>query len=197
MPQPLRRKRPPIDWSPAAVANHPILSSGVGASITAFASLEAALGAYLILIRWQHTEDLVDRWKRQRNTKDKRALVEFETEGVPNTGLRDITVDVLDRYTSLAKRRAKLAHGFFGIITDRESEFAWRPSEAAAQKASMGLTASLGEELPDLKTWVYTPRDFEELATQCAELYARLGLMFNLIPVVYGAMDRSPDDGPS
>lgn len=197
MPQPLRRKRAPIDWSPDAVANHPILSSGVGASITAFSSLEAALGAYLVLIRWEHPDDLVQQWERERTTQGKRRLVEKEAQAASNAGILNKTVEILDQYTSLAKRRAKLAHGFFGVITDRENQFAWRPGEAAAQKAAMGLTASLGEELPDPKTWVYKPRDFQELATECGSLYAWIQTMFNLVPMVYAVSRRLPRDGDS
>ena len=54
MPQPLRRKDVPIDWSVHAVANHPALTSGVGACITAFASTEALMGVFLAMIRWEH-----------------------------------------------------------------------------------------------------------------------------------------------
>lgn len=189
MPQLLRRKAAPIDWSPTAVANHPILSSGVGACITAFASLEAALGAYLVLIRWKHPDELVQQWKEQRSTRQKTKLVRSEADRIPHEYARRETVEILDAYVSLSKRRAKLAHGFFGIITDREDQFAWRQGGSAAEKAAAGLTASLGDDLHQPKTWLYRPKDFEAIATECAHVYARIGTMYNVIPIAYGLSD--------
>jgi hypothetical protein len=34
-----------------------------------------------------------------------------------------MAIRVLDAFTSLSKKRNKLAHGFFGIVTDRNNQF--------------------------------------------------------------------------
>lgn len=103
MPQPLRRTHAPIDWSIHAVANHPVLTSGVGACITAFASTEAAMGVFLATIRWEHAPQAIKLWASKRTIRDKLELVKNEAD---LTGLfyRKMAVFVLDAFTSLSRR---------------------------------------------------------------------------------------------
>ena len=70
----------PIDWSIKAVANHPVLTAGVGACITAFASTEAAMGIFLAMIRWEHAQQAVEVWASKRTIRDKLALVHAEAK---------------------------------------------------------------------------------------------------------------------
>lgn len=184
MPQPLRRENPPIDWSTEAVANHPVLSSGVGACITSFASLEATLGVMLAMIRWEDAPTAVERWRSMTSTKRKVEVILTET-ALTNEGFAQWLSIELDKYEQLATRRAKLAHGFFGIITDRHNEFAWRKGGSAAQRVAKGLNMPTLEPEPISKTWKYTPQDFRDLAQECADAAELIGELIKMLPMYH------------
>lgn len=78
MPQPLRRTAAPIDSSVYAVANHRVLTSGIGACITAFASTEALMGVFLATIRWEDAPQTIEVWAGKRTVRDKLELVKAE-----------------------------------------------------------------------------------------------------------------------
>lgn len=121
MPQLLRRTDASIDWSVQAVANHPVLTSGVGACITAFASTEALMGVFLATIRWEHAPQAIEAWARLRTVREKLRLIEAEAD-LTGVYYRKMAVQTLDAFTRLSKKRNKLAQGFFGIVTDRENQ---------------------------------------------------------------------------
>jgi hypothetical protein len=73
--------------------------------------------------------------------RDKLALVHAEAE-LTGPGYAKVTVKVLDAFTSLSKDRDKLAHGFFGIVEDRDNQFAWRQGAAAAKRMAVDLASS-------------------------------------------------------
>lgn len=186
-PQPLQRADVPIDWSLPVVANHPILTSGVGSCLIAFASTEALMGVLLAMIRWEHAEQAIDAWANTHNTRSKLALIKTEAE------LADahckVAIQALDSYTALAARRNRLAHGFFGIVLDRENEFAWREGSSAAKRTAAGLATSSLRPSPVPKTWVYKPTDFSELAQGCADTYKKIEIVLQLLPIMRGLTD--------
>ena len=185
MPQPLRRTDAPIDWSIQAVANHPVLNSGVGACITAFASTEAAMGVFLATIRWEHAPQAIELWASKRTIRDKLELVKAEAD-LTGLGYRKMAVLVLDAFTSLSKKRNKLAHGFFGIVTDRKNQFAWREGGSAARRTAADLASRSMLASPRPPTWVYTPKDFVELAQGCADTFEKIGIALDMLPIIHG-----------
>jgi hypothetical protein len=191
MPQPLRRTDAPIDWSIRAVANHPVLTSGVGACITAFASTEALMGVFLATIRWEHAPQAIEAWASKRTIRDKLRLVEAEADLV-GVNYRKMAVRVLDSFTSLSKKRNKLAHGFFGIVTDRENQFAWRKASSAASQMAAGLASSSMQASPMPPTWIYTPEDFVKLAQGCADTFGRIEIALDVLPIVRGLTEPLP-----
>jgi hypothetical protein len=186
MPQLLKRTNAPIDWSVGAVANHPVLTSGVGACITAFT--EALMGVFLEMIRWEHAPQAVEAWASKRSIRDKLALVHAETK-LTGAGHFEVTVKVLDAFTSLSKERNELAHGFFGIVEDRENQFAWRRGAAAAKRMAIGLASSSMRESPKPRTWIYTPKDFAKLAQDCADTFDKIGIALKVLPFFHGVMN--------
>ncbi len=199
MPQPLRRTDAPIDWSVRAVANHPVLTSGVGACITAFASTEALMGVFLAMIRWEHAPQAIEAWASKRTIRDKLRLVEAEAD-LAGVQYRKMAVLVLDAFTSLSKKRNKLAHGFFGIVTDRENQFAWRDASSAASRMAADLASSSMQASPKPPTWIYTPEDFVKLAQGCAHTFGKIEIALKVLPVVHGLtaplppLERQPHD---
>jgi hypothetical protein len=189
MPQPLRRRDAPIDWSIQAVANHPVLTSGVGACITAFAATEASMGVFLAMIRWKHAPQAIELWASKRTIRDKLELVKAEAD-VTGPVYCKMTVFVLDAFTSLSKKRNKLAHGFFGILTDRKNQFAWREGGSAARRVATNLASRSMLASPPPPTWVYTPKDFIELAQGCADTFDKIGIVLDMLPVIHGLSDR-------
>jgi hypothetical protein len=185
MPQPLRRADAPIDWNIRAVSNHLILTSGVGACITAFATAEALMGLFLAMIRWEHAPEAVERWAMTRTTKDKLELIKSETE-ISETKLIKLTELTLNDFVSLAKMRSKLAHGYFGIITDRENQFAWRKGDSAARRMAIGLASSSLKKVAKPPTWVFIPQDFSDLAQACANMADKIEIAVELLPMVHG-----------
>ncbi len=200
MPQPLRRTDAPIDWSIHAVANHPVLTSGVGACITAFASTEALMGVLLATIRWENAPQVIEVWGGKRTIRDKLELVKAEAD-LTGAVYRKMAVRVLDAFTSLSKRRSKLAHGFFGIVTDRENQFAWREASSAARRTAADLASCSMQVSPKPKTWIYTPKDFVELAQSCADTFEKIETALQVLPAVHGLttqlppLERQPHDG--
>lgn len=168
MPQPLRRRDAPINWDIESVANHPVLTSGVGACILAYAQAEALMGIYLAHIRWNDCRDIVESWSKERTANGKLALVRQQA-ALSGPGHIKLTGLVLDSFVSLSKRRAHLAHGVFGIITDRNDEYAWRKAGSPASAFAAGMRAPFGPPIQQ-KTWVYTSSDFRELAQGCADV---------------------------
>jgi hypothetical protein len=185
MPQPLKRTNVPIDWSIGAVANHPVLTSGVGACITAFASTEALMGVFLAMIRWENAPKAVEAWASKRTIRAKLALVHAEAELTGAVYAR-MTVMVLDAFTSLSKERNKLAHGFFGIVEDRDNQFAWRRGGAAAKRMAVDLASSSMRASAKPPTWIYTPKDFAKLAQNCADTFDKIGMALRMLPIVHG-----------
>lgn len=189
MPQPLRRDAP-IDWSLMAVANHPVLTSGVGACILAVASTEAAMGVFLASIRWQHAPAAVEAWSKLRTVRGKLDLIEAEAS-LTSSGHKFLAVKTLDKFTAIARRRNKLAHGFFGIITDRENQFAWRDGAAAGRRMAAGLATTSMREDPKPPTWIYTPKDFSALAQECSETFDMISTMVDILPIIHAFHERS------
>jgi hypothetical protein len=185
MPQPLRRMDAPIDWGISAVANHPVLTSGVGACITAFASTEALMGVFLAMTRWQHAPLAIETWAAARNVQSKPNIVEAEARLSGPVHVQ-MAVETLDSFVALSKRRSKLAHGYFGIILDRENTFAWREGGSAARRMSTDLASNTIK--PSLKppTFVYTPKDFRDLAQACADVFQKIGMAIDLLPIIHG-----------
>lgn len=199
MPQPLRRKDAPIDWSLQGVASHPVLTSGVGACITAFASTEALMGVFLATIRWEDAPQAIEVWASKRTIRDKLELINAEAD-LTGAGYRKMAVRILDAFTSLAKKRSKLAHGFFGIVTDRENQFAWREGSSAAKRMAADLASRSMQASPKPPTWIYTPKDFVELAQGCADTFEKIEMALKVLPVVHGLttplapFERQPHD---
>jgi hypothetical protein len=189
VPQPLRRDAP-IDWSLMAVANHPVLTSGVGACILAVASTEAAMGVFLASIRWQHAPVAVEAWSKLRTVRGKLDLIEVEAS-LTSSGHKFLAVKTLDKFTAIARRRNKLAHGFFGIITDRENQFAWSDGAAAGRRMAAGLATTSMREDPKLPTWIYTPKDFSALAQECSETFDMISTMVDVLPIIHAFHERS------
>lgn len=189
MPQPLRRKNAPIDWNIQIVANHPVLTSGVGACITAFAQAEALMGVYLATIRWGNAPDAIELWASKRTIRDKLKLIDIEA-GLAGDAYQKMAVAVLDGFTSLSKRRNKLAHGVFGIVKDRENEFAWREGSAAAVRLAQDLDPSNVQTLaPPSRTWIYKSNDFGLLAQDCVNQIGLIEKANRVMPVFRGLTD--------
>jgi len=188
MPQPLKRINVKIDWGLEAVTNHPVLTSGVGACIMSYASVEAAMGVLLAMISWEDAIDIVDNWSDCRTARSKLKCVfdEAEARGVGHRKMVDI---VFERYESLSKRRSKLAHGIFGIITDRENEFAWREGGAAAKDMANGLAIPRMIEPSKPSAWVYKVKDFQSLVQDCEKTMRLIDGVANAIPVIKGLSD--------
>tara|TARA_R110000868_G_scaffold90320_6_gene250865 strand:+ start:4615 stop:5208 length:594 start_codon:yes stop_codon:yes gene_type:complete len=174
MPQPLRRKDAPIDWDIESVANHPTLSSGVGACILAFAQAEALTGILLVHINWREPEKALDLWAETRTTRGKEELLKKEAAAI-NAKMSDLVIYILDAFTALAKKRARLAHGVFGIITDTPDRFAWRAAVSPAKAWCEGLAATHMRPI-EQETFIYEPRDFAEIAQGCADICSRIQL---------------------
>jgi hypothetical protein len=197
MPQPLRRTDAPIDWSVYAVANHPVLTSGVGACITAFASTEALMGVFLAMIRWHDAPQAIELWAGKRTIRDKLKLVKAEAD---LTGIvyQRMAVLVLDAFTSLSKKRNKLAHGFFGIVMDRENQFAWREGSSAAKRMAVDLSSPIITMHPSPRppTWVYAQKDFIELAQGCADTLDKIATALDFLPIIKGLTSPLPPAPP-
>jgi hypothetical protein len=193
MPQPLHRTAAPIDWSVQAVANHPTLTSAVGACVTAFASTEALMGVFLATIRWEHAPQAVEVWAGKRTIRDKLELVKAEANLTGVVYLK-MALLVLDAFTSLSKKRNKLAHGFFGIVTDRENRFAWREGSSAARRTAADLSSPIitAHPSPRPPTWIYTPKDFITRAQGCADTFEKIGATLDILPVVHGLTSPLP-----
>ena len=168
MPQLLRRRDAPIDWNIESVANHPVLTSGIGACILAYAQAEALMGVYLAHIHWSDPRDIVDEWSRARTASGTLALVRRQANST-GPGHVKLTEMVLDSFVSLARRRSHLAHGVFGIITDRDDLYAWRNAGSPAAALALGMSAPFGPRIFQ-KTWVYTSSDFAALAQDCSNV---------------------------
>lgn len=173
MPQPLRRKSAPIDWSVELVANHPVLTSGVGACIVAYAQAEALMGVYLAYIQWKNPGALVAQWADRRTAASKLEFVQEQAE-IRSAGVAKMTRLLLDSYIQVAKERAKLAHGVFGVITDRSDEFAWRNGGSPAKAHATGMAATHWGVV-EQATYVYKSSDFARLAQQCSNICSDLG----------------------
>jgi len=102
---------------------------------------------------------------------------------------RKMAVLVLDAFTSLSKKRNKLAHGFFGIVTDRENQFAWREGSSAAIRTAADLSSRNMLASPRPPTWVYRPKDFFELAQGCVDTFEKIGVALEMLPIVHGLID--------
>ncbi len=193
MPQPLRRINAPIDWSVYAVANHPVLTSGVGACITAFASTEAAIGVFLAMIRWHDAPQAVELWSVKRTIRDKLKVVEAQSD-LMGIVYQKMAAEVLDGFASLSKKRNKLAHGFFGIVTDRQNQFAWREGCSAARRMAVDLPSRIITMHPPPRspTWIYTPKDFSELAQGCSNTFNKIATALELLPIVHGLTSPLP-----
>lgn len=89
------------------------------------ASTEAAMGVFLAAIRWQHAPKAVEAWSKLRTVRGKIDLIEAEAS-LSSKAHKVLAVQTMDKFISISRRRNKLAHGFFGIVTDRENQFAWR-----------------------------------------------------------------------
>jgi hypothetical protein len=103
-----------------------------------------------------------------------------------------MAVSVLDAFTSLSKKRSKLAHGFFGIVSDRENQFAWREGSSAARRTAADLASNSMLGSPRPPTWLYTPKDFIELAQGCADTFEKIGVALEILPIVHGLSDPLP-----
>lgn len=123
MPKPLRRTDAPIDWSVHTVANHSVLTSGVGPVSPRSPRRKPSWASSLATIRWENAPQAIEAWAAKRTVREKLKLVETEAN-LSGAGHLRMAVVVLDAFTSLAKKRNKLAHGFFGIVKDRENQFA-------------------------------------------------------------------------
>ncbi|MER9005904.1 hypothetical protein NKI15_19935 [Mesorhizobium sp. M0862] len=173
-----------------AVANHPVLTSGVGACILAVASTESAMGVFLASIRWQHAPAAVEAWSKLRTVRGKLDLIEAEAS-LASSGHKLLAVKTLDKFITIATRRNKLAHGFFGIVTDREDQFAWRDGAAAGRTMADGLATSSMRPDPTPPTWIYTPRDFSALAQDCADTFDLISRMVDVLPIIHAFSERS------
>lgn len=181
MPQPLRRKNAPIDWNIDVVANHPVLTSGVGACILAYAQAEALMGVYLAYIQWNSPDEVVAQWAERRTAAGKLTFVQEQAK-VRGAGAVKMTSMLLDSYIEVAKDRAKIAHGVFGVITDRNDEFAWRNGGSPAKAHAVGMSTDYWGVV-EQTTYLYKPSDFARLAQQCGRIcrdleFAVKGLTF-------------------
>lgn len=168
MPQPLRRKNAPIAWDINVVANHPVLNSGVGACILAYAQAEALMGVYLAYIQWSRPDEVVAQWAERRTAAGKLTFVREQAE-VRGAGAVKMTCMLLDSYIQIARDRAKIAHGVFGVITDRRDEFAWRNGGSPAKAHALGMSSDCWGVVEQV-TYVYKPSDFARLAQQCGDI---------------------------
>jgi hypothetical protein len=193
MPQPLRRTNAPIDWSVYTVSNHPVLTSGVGACITAFASTEAAMGVLLAMIRWHNAPQAIELWAVKRSIRAKLEVVKAQSD-LTGIGYQRIAAMVLDGFSSISKKRNKLAHGFFGIVTDRKNQFAWREGCSAAKRMAVDLSSQIITMNPSPRppTWIYTPKDFSELAQGCADTFDKIGIALECLPIAHGFTSPLP-----
>lgn len=192
MPQPLKRTNAPIDWSPRAIANHPVLSCGVGACVITFASLEALMGVFLATIRWENAQSAVDAWAEIRTVEGKLRLLHSEAH-IIGSKFEGLAMRTLDQYVGLSKRRNKLAHGFFGVVADRENEFAWREGAAAANMQAKGISSWSMAPISPEPTWIYKPKDFQDLCQACSDTFDKMDHAIRLLPIIHGLGDRLPD----
>ena len=139
------------------------------------------MGVFLAMIRWEHAPQAIEAWANKRSIRYKLALIHAEA-GLTGAVYVRMTVMVLDAFTSLSKDRNKLAHGFFGIVKDRENQFAWRQGSAAARRMAVDLASSSLRASPKPPTWIYTPKDFARLAQNCAETFDKIGDAVRMLP---------------
>jgi hypothetical protein len=104
--------------------------------------MEALMGVFLAMIRWHDAPQAIELWAVKRTIRDKLEAVRAQAD-LTGPVHQKMVVLVLDAFSSLSKKRNKLAHGFFGIITDRENQFAWREG---AQCRSEPPDADLGRK---------------------------------------------------
>jgi hypothetical protein len=177
------------------VANHPVLTSGVGACITSFASMEALMGVFLAMIRWHDALQAIELWAAKRTIRDKLEVVKAQADltGRPPVHQKMVVL-VLDAFSSLSKKRNKLAHGFFGIITDRENQFAWREGISTAKRMAADLASPIITVHPSPRppTWIYTPNDFIELAQGCADTFQKISIALDVLPLIQGLTSPLP-----
>lgn len=90
-----------------------------------------------------------------RTTRNKMELVKAEANLTGVVYLK-MAVLVLDAFTSPSKKRNKLAHGFFGIVTDRQNQFAWREGNSAARRMVADLSSPIITVHPSPRppTWI-------------------------------------------
>lgn len=157
------------------------------------------MGVFLATIRWEDAPQPIEVWASKRTIRDKLELINAEAD-LTGAGYRKMAVRILDAFTSLSKKRSKLAHGFFGIVTDRENQFAWREGSSAAKRMAADLASPSMQASPKPPTWIYTPKDFVELSQGCADTFEKIEMALKVLPVVHGLttplapLERQPHD---
>lgn len=149
------------------------------------------MGVFLASIRWQHAPKAVEAWSKLRTLRGKINLIQAEAS-LTSKAHKAMVVQTLDKFTSISKRRNKLAHGFFGIVTDRENQFAWREGASAGRRMAAGLATSSMRETPKPPTWIYTPKDFSALAQDCGDTFDLISKMVDVLPIVHAFHDYKP-----
>ncbi|MER9200489.1 hypothetical protein NKH74_14880 [Mesorhizobium sp. M0933] len=140
------------------------------------------MGVFLATIRWQHAPKAVEAWSKLRTVRGKINLIKAEA-ALSSKAHEALVVRTLDKFTSISKRRNKLAHGFFGIVTDRENQFAWREGASAGWRMADGLATSSMRETPKPPTWIYTPSDFSALAQDCGDTFDLISKIVDILPI--------------
>ncbi|SIR84415.1 hypothetical protein SAMN05878276_0546 [Aquipseudomonas alcaligenes] len=130
------------------------------------------MGVYLAYIQWKNPGALVEQWSDQRTAASKLEFVKKQAE-IRSAGAAKMTSMLLDSYLQVAKERAKLAHGVFGVITDRPNEFAWRNGGSPAKAHAIGMAANHSGGV-EQATFVYKASDFARLAQQCSTICKNL-----------------------
>ncbi|PAQ01551.1 hypothetical protein CIT25_16065 [Mesorhizobium mediterraneum] len=147
------------------------------------------MGVFLAAIRWQHAPKAVEAWSKLRTVRGKIDLIEAEAS-LSSKAHKVLAVQTMDKFISISRRRNKLAHGFFGIVTDRENQFAWREGASAGRRMAAGLATSSMRETPKPPTWIYTPRDFSSLAQDCGDTFALISKMVDILPIMHAFQDE-------
>lgn len=146
------------------------------------------MGVLLAMIRWERAPQAIEQWAKMRTIRDKLRLVEAKAD-LAGAHYRKFAVLALDAFTSLSKKRSKLAHGFFGIVTDRENQFAWRKAGSAASRMATDLASPSTPVSPKPPTLIYTPKDFAEIVQGCADTCEKIDVALEGLPIVHGAFD--------
>jgi len=95
----------------------------------------------------------------------------------------------LESRDEAAREKHGRPHGFFGIVEDRDNEFAWRQGAAAAKRMAVDLASSSMRASPKPPTWIYTPKDFASIAQDCADTFDKIGTALKLLPIAHGLLD--------